>query len=154
MLRIFFRILLPCWNTIISVWNNIVLTWNISATKIISASWLKLFQSNQTRWKLCKCRLLSVHMHVIVNLLRPFPERIFIPFQDGITCWNKIVSLQNCFTLKCFISRWNYFISTSNHNFRFSFSVFLCYVLCSVVSTSAVDCLQRLVCEILCRVGR
>jgi len=40
--------------------------------------------------------------HVIVNLLRPFPERILVSFQDGTTCWNKIISLQNYFTFKYF----------------------------------------------------
>jgi len=80
---------------------------NISAIEIISATSLKLFQSNRTCRKLCKCHLLSVRDS---QLAPPIPWKNFTIFYSrwiGTTYWNEIISLQNCFTVKYFISTWN-----------------------------------------------
>ena len=40
----------------------------------------------------------SLNRHVKVNLIRLFPERILVSFQDGTECCNNIISPQNYFT--------------------------------------------------------
>jgi len=97
---------LPCWNK------------NISTTELISVASLKLFQSIGTCKKLCKCHLLSAHGARDNQLAPGIPWKKIVSFQDVMTCWNRIISLQIYITLKHVISVLNYFILTWNHNLR------------------------------------
>jgi len=92
---------------------------NNLAAEIIWVASMKLFQSNQTCRELCKCHLLSAHAQARDSQLAPpIPWKNFILFQDGTTCWIQIISAKNYFTVKYYISRWNYINSTRNHWLR------------------------------------